>query len=78
MKKRLTTFLFVAALAFSFAIPVMTSETVVSEPVNTVAEQEISPLHEFTRAYFRTYHGQLQMRIWSITNGRWITDWIDI
>lgn len=27
---------------------------------------------------FRTYHGVRQMRLWSLTYGHWLTDWIDI
>lgn len=33
---------------------------------------------EETVWYFRTYMGRNQMRLWSITYGRWLTDWIDI
>ena len=28
--------------------------------------------------YFRIYLGRLQMRLWSITYGKWLTDWIDV
>lgn len=33
---------------------------------------------EETVWYFRTYEGMWQMRLWSITYERWLTDWIDI
>lgn len=38
---------------------------------------------ESTRAeetiwYFRTINGIRQMRLWSLTYGKWLTDWIDI
>jgi hypothetical protein len=33
---------------------------------------------EETCWYFRTVNGIRQMRLWSITYGRWLTDWIDI
>lgn len=26
---------------------------------------------------YRTYQGKLQKRLWSITEGVWLTDWID-
>ena len=26
--------------------------------------------------YFRINHGVKEMRLWSITNGRWISDWV--
>lgn len=33
---------------------------------------------EETIWYFRTYNGVNQMRLWSITYRKWLTDWIDI
>ena len=33
---------------------------------------------EETRWYFRTYQGVFQMRLWSLTYGKWLTDWIDV
>ncbi len=38
---------------------------------------------ESTRAeetiwYFRVLNGIVQKRLWSLTYGRWLTDWIDI
>ena len=33
---------------------------------------------EETCWYFRTVNGIRQMRQWSITYGKWLTDWIDI
>ncbi len=33
---------------------------------------------EETEWYFRVYHGMHQMRLWSITYRKWLTDWIDI
>jgi len=78
MKRSLVAFLLTSMMMLSLAVPVFAADAVVAEPTNAVLEQEVSPRHEFTRLYFRTYGGVLQMRVWSITNGRWITDWIDI
>jgi len=77
VKKSLVAFLLASMIVLSFAVPAMAADVVVTEPVSVVYEQEISPRHEFTRTYWRTYGGVLQMRVWSITNGRWLTDWID-
>lgn len=33
---------------------------------------------EETEWYFRIYLGRRQMRLWSITYERWLTDWIDV
>lgn len=46
-------------------------------------EESIVKSSDPTRAeetvwYFRTYHGVRQMRLWSLTYGHWLTDWIDI
>ena len=37
-----------------------------------------SPNAEETAWYFREVNGVMQMRLWSLTYGRWLTDWIDI
>lgn len=33
---------------------------------------------EETRWYFRVLNGMVQKRLWSLTYGRWLTDWIDV
>lgn len=33
---------------------------------------------EETAWYFRVLNGIVQKRLWSLTYGRWLTDWIDI
>jgi len=77
VKKRLITFLFICVMALSFAVPAMASEAIVSETVSAYNEQTITPHTEMTRLYWRNYHGRLQFRQWSMTNGRWLTDWTD-
>jgi hypothetical protein len=78
MKKRLVTFLFVIMVAFSFTVPVMAVDAVFAEPVSATGEQGITPATEMTRMFFRTVDGQLQWRLWSLTNGRWLTDWANV
>ena len=76
MKKKLVACLIASAIALSFAFPVMAADVAIAEPANTLVEHvEIAPLNEMTRIYLRNYGGILQFRVWSITNGRWITDW---
>lgn len=43
-----------------------------------VSESDGPTRAEETEWYFRTYLGRRQMRLWSITYGHWLTDWIDI
>jgi len=90
VKKGLMAFLLVCVMTLSFAVSVAASEVFESEPTNAVAVvvveptneaaeyEEIMPMFEFTRTYWRNYGGQLQWRIWSITNGRWLTEWADV
>lgn len=33
---------------------------------------------EETAWYYRVFNGIVQKRLWSITYGRWLTEWIDI
>lgn len=33
---------------------------------------------EETAWYYRVHNGMLQTRLWSLTYGRWLTDWIDV
>ena len=79
LKNRLMAFLLVCVMALSFAVPTMaTIETVAVEPKYVSAEQEIVPFTEFTQIFWRTYNGQLQFRVWSLTFGRWNTDWTNL
>ncbi|MCL1884240.1 MAG: hypothetical protein FWF81_10900 [Defluviitaleaceae bacterium] len=73
MKKKLVTFLLVCIMSLSFAVPVMATEVIQKYEA---AEQGIVPFTEQTRMYFRWHNGNLQSRVWSITNGRWMTDWV--
>lgn len=43
-----------------------------------MCEDSIVPYIDETTWYFRTYNGQKQMRLWSNTEGKWLTDWIII
>ena len=33
---------------------------------------------EEIRIYYRVNHGVREMRIWSLTYGRWLTDWVPV
>ena len=39
--------------------------------------EEVSPRIEEFKWYYRTYNGKQQKRLWSITEQKWVTDWID-
>ena len=39
---------------------------------------EVQPRVEETRWYYKTVDGVDYMRLWSITYGKWLTDWIPV
>lgn len=41
-------------------------------------ESSESTRAEETEWCFRIYQGRVQMRLWSITYRKWLTDWIDV
>lgn len=74
---------FVLALTVLLSIPgvalAASHEAPVSSDVEIIAvESDESTRHEETTWCYRVYNGILQKRLWSLTYGRWLTDWIDI
>ena len=45
-------------------------------PSTASAEEEVVPRAEETMWYFRNNNGKVEKRLWSITEGKWLTDWI--
>lgn len=74
MKKCFITAMSICMMAMLFTVPVVAAEVSIAEPVY----QEIAPRNEPTRLYFRTYHGQLQMRVWGMSSMRWLTGWVNV
>jgi hypothetical protein len=77
MKKRLMVFLLISVMTFSFAVPAMANVSVVNDPV-CVGGGENTIDNELTQIYWRTFNGVLQFRVWSITHGKWLTEWTNI
>ena len=77
MKRILVTFLLITMMSFSFTVPAMAVGTIVTEPISSTTTQGIVPATEMTQIYWRWNNGVLQYRVWSLTNGRWLTDWIN-
>lgn len=66
----------IPAVAFAES-PFSTADEPGTESSGT--EREDPPMRpEETVWYFRVHNGMNQMRLWSLTYGRWLTDWIDI
>ena len=63
-----------SAAAFADAYPEAEApavETLAQKPGDSTQAEE-------TCWYFRTYQGRCQMRLWSLTYGKWLTEWIDV
>ena len=45
---------------------------------NVPSGEQITPRIDETEWVIRTYNGKIQKRLWSYTEGKWLTDWIDI
>ena len=46
-------------------------------PVVSVSNTGVAPAADDTEWVFRFHEGKWQMRCWSHTQARWLTDWID-
>lgn len=57
----------------AFAIEMPIDATIDIEQTSGQIEQRV----EQTEWVYRYYNGKLQRRLWSITYGEWLTDWID-
>ncbi len=71
----LTLILCLSASPLAFAENVLPAADIIGS-FNAIAD---SPTRaEETTWYFRVVNGRTQMRLWSITYGKWLTEWIDI
>lgn len=79
MKLRKTALaLTLALLTVASCLPVMAAEAQLSSAAVQATGGSAAPQVEETMWYTRMYNGKLQKRLWSITNGCWLTDWIDV
>lgn len=63
-------------------VALMCTVTLLAAPVQAYAPPDddsgISAQADTVRWYFRTNHGVEEMRLWSITRGIWLTDWVPV
>lgn len=71
--KRIYLWIAMACLIFAMAVP---SATAAEPPVNVSQTTQETRTEEFIWVT-RVYNGKQQKRLWSVTNGCWMTDWID-
>ena len=79
--KRFLSFLLAALILASISVPAFAEELTAPDgsDIEIIAVKPGEPNRpEETVWYFRVNNGILQMRLWSITYGRWLTDWIDV
>ena len=74
---------FILALLMLTSISVAAFADTPSDTNSPEDEEVVISLGETTRSEetvwcFRTYQGIKQMRLWSLTYRKWLTDWIDI
>lgn len=75
-----------------FLVSAMVALTLLTAPVSAIEAKAEIPQEKTTEAsdsklenlrgevfkwYYRRYKGRLQRRLWSLTEGEWVTDWID-
>ena len=77
MKKTLIATLLVLAMMVS-GLSVLAAAAEAPVPPTQAEDGGIAPHTEETVWYTRVHNGVLQKRLWSITYGRWLTDWIDV
>ena len=58
--------------------PVMAMEMPVEDTEIVLTEEKEPTREEMYVWFYRTYEGRRQKRLWSLTYGYWVTDWIDI
>lgn len=73
MKKIVLAFITILMMLSMTALPVMATEC----PPDNNSPATVQPRINETEWRYRTYNGKKQMRLWSNTEGRWLTDWID-
>ena len=75
IKKTLLTALCLTALSFSIPTSAYAAEL---SPIAISEQGDVAPAAEQTQWIFRVNEdGVPQKRLWSITYGVWLTDWID-
>jgi len=79
--KRFISLLLALIMCLSISVVAFADEIIPEEGAGLVAgsvRPGDSPRAEETTWFFRNNNGIMQMRLWSITYRKWLTDWIDI
>ena len=76
--KRIICLLLAICIFFSFAAVAFADSYVEPENAEGVVIRNGGSRAEETQWVFRCWNGILEMRLWSITYGYWLTDWITV
>lgn len=77
MKIRLIALAMAVVMIFSL-LAITASAAADDKPTEGTSDVTGATRTEEVKWYFRIYNGRGQKRLWSVTYGYWITDWIDI
>ena len=77
MKRKLTLcIIFIMCMGTIFSSSAFADCEESADSVYVTAESGIQPRAEETEWYWRENNGIIEKRLWSITYGKWLTDWI--
>lgn len=76
--KKLVSMLLSLLLVLSLSVPAFAATNLPSSTVDFAAPSIEDPNAEQTVWYFRNNNGIIEKRLWSLTYGIWLTDWIPI
>lgn len=66
-------------IAASLALPITAkdiADEAILQPISS-SEDGMMPYAEVTKWYYRMHNEKLQRRLWSVTYGKWLTEWED-
>ena len=76
LMKKIVSLILILIVLFALMVPVaVASENAQTEKAVVADYYDVSPRWEQTQWVFRVDNGRLYQRLWSITFGRWLTDW---
>ncbi len=67
----------IVAATLLAATPIAAATEIQPTAAATSCDEQAAPRTEETVWVIREYNGKKQMRLWSITRGKWLTDWLD-
>ena len=74
--KAIKSILIVLLVCLTLGNSVFASACVDIPTPTALADENVSPCAEETEWYYRNNNGVLEKRLWSITYGVWLTEWI--